>query len=91
MVSVGSVMMGCFDCLHATNVEKRDTVVGKGTIGRLHEFAFIALKWATSKPSIHFSLQAQCRTLHLYLGRYRMDVKGKLRFLGLRGYSTDVF
>lgn len=63
MVSVRSFRVGCVDPLHATNVAKKDTMVGNECI--VCEFDFIVIRWATSRLNVPFSLHAQCINLHL--------------------------
>lgn len=63
MESVGSFMMECIDLFHASNVVT--SVISVGIAGRVHEFVFIAIRWAMSRPVSLFSFLVKYITLHL--------------------------
>lgn len=53
MENAKSFTMEAVDLLHVVGVEMKDISVG--IEGRVHEFIFIASRWATSELVAHFS------------------------------------
>lgn len=60
---MGSFMRVFFEHLHATDVARMDTM--EVNVGRVREFASIAIRCAISRPIVPFSFQALGRKLHL--------------------------